>query len=157
MENKIDLLLAFFISMLPIVELRGGIIFAAARGIPFVAAFAVCYLGNIIPVPFILFFIRKVFEIMEKFKFTGKIVKKVKSIAHGKSDKIRKYQLLGLFMFTAIPLPGTGAWMGALISVLMELPIKKTFPVIAVGVLSAGIIMSILSYLIPGFFFSVAK
>lgn len=147
-------IIAFFISMLPILELRGGIIYAAANQIPFVTAFIICFIGNILPIPFILLFIRKIFTFLEKFKYTKKIVTKLEQRAYAKSDKIRTYQLLGLFLFVAIPLPGTGAWTGALIAAFLDLPIKKSFPAIALGVLGAGIIMSILSYLIPGLFFT---
>lgn len=147
-------LIAFFMSMLPVIELRGGIIYAAASGIPFAKAFAICYLGNILPIPFILLFLKHVFKWMEKFKYTEKIVRKLEEKAHAKSDQVRKYQTLGLFLFVAIPLPGTGGWTGALIASVMDLDIKKSFVTIALGVLCAGIIMSILSYLIPGLFFA---
>ena len=149
-----DKLIAFLISMLPIVELRGGIIYAAARGVPFVTAFIICFLGNILPIPFILVFIRKIFSFLERFKYTKNIVKKLENRASAKSDKIRTYQLLGLFLFVAIPLPGTGAWTGALIAAFLDMQIKKSFSAIAAGVLCAGIIMSVLSYLIPGLFFA---
>lgn len=150
-----DAILAFFISMLPVIELRGGIIFAAARGVHFIPAFIVCFLGNILPIPFILIFIRRILRFFEKFKFTKNLVGKIESRARTKSASIRKYQLFGLFLFVAVPLPGTGAWTGALIAVLMDLQIRKSFPVIATGILFAGIIMSILSFLIPGLFFNM--
>ena len=150
-----DLLIAFFISMLPIIELRGGIVFAAARGVPFVQAFAVCFLGNILPAPFILLFIRKILRFLESFKYTKNLVEKIENRAHAKSEKVQKYQMLGLFLLVAVPLPGTGAWMGSLVSALMDLRIKKSFPVIALGILTAGVIMSILSFLIPGLFFQM--
>lgn len=146
-------LIAFFMSMLPIIELRGGIVYAAVQGIPFAKAFAICYLGNILPIPFILLLLRHVFRWMEQFKYTEKIVRKLEAKAHAKSDQVRKYQTLGLFLFVAIPLPGTGGWTGALIASVMDLDVKKSFVTIALGILCAGIIMSILSYLIPGLFF----
>ncbi|MDR1563380.1 MAG: small multi-drug export protein [Oscillospiraceae bacterium] len=150
----IDEIVAFFMSMLPVIELRGGVIYAAARGVPFIVAFIVCFLGNILPVPFILLFIRRILKFLERFKYTKKLVKKIENHAHAKSASIQKYQVLGLFLFVAIPLPGTGAWTGAIIAALMDLQIKKSFPAIALGVLGAGIIMSVLSFLIPGLFFS---
>lgn len=149
----VDEILAFFVSMLPVLELRGGIIFAAARGIPFTTAFIVCFLGNILPIPFILLFIRRLLKYLEKFKYTEKLVLKIENRARTKSATILKYQLLGLFVFAAIPLPGTGAWTSALIAVFMDIQIRKSFPAIALGVLGAGIIMLVLSYLIPGLFF----
>ena len=149
----IDAIVAFFISMLPVLELRGGIIYSAARGIPFPTAFTICFIGNILPIPFILLFIRRILKFLEGFMYTKNLVKKIENRTHAKSATVQKYQLIGLFAFVAIPLPGTGAWTGALIAAFMDLEIKKSFPAIALGVLSAGIIMSVLSYLIPGFFF----
>lgn len=151
-----DTIIAFFISMLPVLELRGGIIYAAARGVPFATAFTICFLGNVLPTPFILLFIRRLLRFFEKFRYTKNIVGKIESRTRTKSENVRKYQLLGLFLLVAVPLPGTGAWTGALVAAFMDLRIKKSFPVIALGVLCAGIIMSVLSYLIPGFFFNVA-
>ena len=140
--------------MLPISELRGGLIYAAASGIPFITAFIICYVGNIIPVPLILLFIRRILLFLEKFKYTRGIVKKLEDKTRAKSESVRKYQLISLFVFVAIPLPGFGAWTGSLIAALLDLQIKKSFPVIALGILAAGIIMSVLSYLIPGLFFA---
>ena len=148
-----DLFITFLLSMLPVIELRGGIIYAAARSVPFVTAFIICFLGNILPIPFILLFIRRILKFLENFKYTKNLVKKIENRAHAKSSTVQKYQLFGLFLLVAIPLPGTGAWTGSLIAALMDLRIKKSFPIIAVGVLCAGIIMSIFSFLIPGFFF----
>jgi len=140
--------------MLPVSELRGGLIYAAASGIPFITAFIICYIGNILPVPFILLFIRRILLFLERFKYTKKIVEFVENKTRAKSESVKKYQLIGLLIFVAIPLPGFGAWTGALIAAILDLQIKKSFPIIALGVLAAGIIMSVLSYLIPGLFFS---
>lgn len=149
----LDELIAFLMSMLPVVELRGGIIYAAAKGIPFLTAFVICFLGNILPVPFILLFLRKVFAFLENFRYTKRIVRGLEGRARKKQGLIQKYRLPGLFLLVAIPLPGTGAWTGALVSVLLDIQIKKAFPAIALGVLAADIIMSILSFWIPGLFF----
>jgi len=149
-----DLIAAFFISMLPLAELRIGIIYAAARGIPFPTAFAVCLIGNVLPVPFILLFIKKIFAFLEKFKYTAKIVKKLEDRARAKSESVKTKQLIGLFAFVAIPLPGTGAWTGSLIAAMLDLKFGKSFAVIVAGVITAGMIMSLLSYLIPGLFFN---
>jgi uncharacterized membrane protein len=143
--------------MLPVVELRGGLPYAAIRGVPVAWAFIICFAGNILPVPFILFFIRKIFAYLKRFKHIGKLVTKIEKRAIAKSDTVRKNQLLGLFLFVAIPLPGTGAWTGSLIAAILNLPIKKSFPAIALGVLCAGVIMVVLSYLIPGLFFTLSK
>ena len=150
---SVDAVIAFLMSMVPVIELRGGIVYAAACGIPFITAFIVCFLGNILPVPFILIFLRRIFAFLERFKYTKRIVKGLERRARSKEGKLKKYQLLGLFLLVAIPLPGTGAWTGALVAVVFDIQIKKALPVIALGVLGAGLIMSILSFLIPGLFF----
>jgi len=152
-----DLIIAFFISMLPVIELRGGIPFAYFRGIPFNTAIIVCLLGNILPVPFILLFIKKVFAFLERFAFIDKIIKKIENRARAKSESIKTGQLIGLFAFVAIPLPGTGAWTGALIAVLLGLDFKKAFTSIMLGVLTAGGIISALFYLMPSLFFKIIE
>ncbi|MDR2647097.1 MAG: small multi-drug export protein [Oscillospiraceae bacterium] len=152
-EHAKDLIVAFFMSMLPILELRGGIVFAAAREIPLPLAVAVCYLGNILPIPFILLFLRRVFVFLERFKYTKRLVSALERRARKKEKNIQKYQMLGLFMLVAIPLPGTGAWTGALVSVVFDMQIRKSFPLIALGVLAAGVIMVVISYLIPSMSF----
>ena len=146
-------LAVFIISMLPIVELRGGMILAAILGIPFAEAFVLCFLGNIIPIPFILLFLRKIFSWLERFKYTGKFVRWVEEKGHRAAKKLGRYDAFSLFIFVAIPLPGTGGWTGALISVLLDLQIRRAFPTIALGVLAAGGIMSVITYFIPGLFF----
>ena len=119
---------------------------ARALNIDFIQAFLVCYLGNMIPIPFILLFIRKIFALMRKVKFFGKIVDKLEARADKKKDTIVKYQEWGLLLFVAIPLPGTGGWTGALIAALMDLRMKKCLPIIAIGVFVAGLIMSLITY-----------
>jgi uncharacterized membrane protein len=153
MEHLTDTVISFFISMVPVFELRGGILFAAARGVPFLTAFFVCLVGNILPVPFILLFLRKVFSFLERFKYTKRIVLALERRARSKKASIEKYQMLGLFILVAIPLPGTGAWTGSLVAVVLDMRLKRSFPVIALGVLGAGIIMSVVSFLLPGLFF----
>jgi uncharacterized membrane protein len=148
-----NLLIAFLISMLPVAELRGGLIFASASGIPFPEAFLICCIGNILPVPFILFFLRKVFEILEKNRHTAKLILWLEDKARRAEKKIGKYELLGLFLLVAVPLPGTGAWTGSLVAVIFNMRVRRAFPAIAAGVVAAGVIMSVVSYLIPGLFF----
>ena len=140
--------------MLPVSELRGGMIYASASGIPFVEAFLICFIGNILPVPFILLFIRRIFILLEHFKYTKNIVAKLENRVRAKSDRMKKYQLFGLLLLVAIPLPGTGAWTGAMIAAGLDHRIKRAFPTIVLGVFCAGIIMSVFSYLIPGLFFA---
>ena len=139
-------LIPFLISLFPVLEIRGGMIAALALGVDFIPAFLLCYLGNMIPIPFILLFIRKIFKIMRKFKPLGKIVDKMEARADKKKDTIVKYQDWGLLLFVAIPLPGTGGWTGALIAALMDLRMKKCLPIIALGVFIAGLIMSLITY-----------
>ncbi|MDR1043370.1 MAG: small multi-drug export protein [Clostridiales Family XIII bacterium] len=146
-------LYVFLISMLPVVELRGGLPVASALGIPFWEAFILCCAGNILPVPFILFFLRKIFDILKKYRRTAKLVFWLEDKAKKAEKKIGKYEMFGLFLFVAIPLPGTGAWTGALIAAVFDMRIKRALPAIAAGVVGAGVIMSVVSYFIPGLFF----
>ncbi|MBQ8183630.1 MAG: small multi-drug export protein [Clostridia bacterium] len=139
-------LIPFIVSLFPVLELRGGMIAARALNIEFIQAFIICYLGNMIPIPFILLFIRKIFKLMRKVKFLGKIVDKLEARAEKKKGTIEKYKEWGLLIFIAIPLPGTGGWTGALIAAMMDLRMKKCLPIIALGVLIAGIIMSLVTY-----------
>lgn len=136
----------FIISLLPILELRGGLIAARILGVEFIKAFIICYIANIIPVPFILLFINWIFNKMSKWKPTKKIVDWLSNKTLKKKEQIDKYGYFGLFLFVGIPLPGTGAWTGALLAILLNLEKKKSFITIALGVLAAGIIMSLLSY-----------
>lgn len=140
---------AFIISMVPILELRGGLIAAALLKIPYITALVLCIVGNVIPIPFILLLINKIFEFMKKHNILKGLVLKLENMAMGKSDTIKKYEFLGLVLFVGIPLPGTGAWTGALIAALMRIKLKKSVPAIAIGVLLAATIMSVITYLIP--------
>ena len=136
----------FIISLLPILELRGGLIAARILGVEFIKAFIICYIANILPVPFILLFINYLFNKMSKWKPTKKIVDWLSNKTLKKKEQIDKYGYFGLFLFVGIPLPGTGAWTGSLLANLLNLDKKKSFITIAIGVLAAGIIMSLLSY-----------
>lgn len=139
-------LIAFIVSMLPVLELRGGLIAAKIMGIDFFKAFAICFIGNMLPIPFILLFIRKIFNLLKKAPAVEIMIDKLEARSIRKADNVKKYRLWGLFLFVAIPLPGTGAWTGALIADLLDIRIKHSLPTIACGVLVAGIIISILSY-----------
>lgn len=139
--------IVFIISMIPILELRGSILVALpilhTKVMP---TYITAVIGNMLPIPFILLFIEKIFELMKRFRHTGRIVEWVQNKAMSKSDQIQKYGKWGLFLFVAIPLPGTGAWTGALISVLLGFRLRESLPVIFAGVVTAGLIMTILSY-----------
>ncbi len=140
---------AFIISMVPILELRGGLIAAALLGIDYIKAVIICIIGNVIPVPFILLLINKIFEFMKKHNICKNLVLKLEEKAMGKSDTIKKYEFIGIVLFVGIPLPGTGAWTGSLIAALMGIKIKKAFPAVILGLLLATAIMSVITYLIP--------
>jgi uncharacterized membrane protein len=114
--------------------------------IDFIKAFIICYIGNMLPIPFILLFIKKIFAIMRKNKHLAKIVEKMEARSDKKKGTMEKYKEWGLLIFVAVPLPGTGGWTGALISALMDLRIKKSLPIIALGVFIAGLIMSFITY-----------
>lgn len=145
--------LVFVISMCPILELRGGLVAAALFGIEMWKAIAICVIGNIIPVPFILLLITRIFDWMKQTKAFRPMVEKLEKKAMSKKDQIEKYEFWGLMLFVGIPLPGTGAWTGSLIAALLGMRFKKAFPAVIFGILMATIIMTTLSYLIPGLFF----
>lgn len=141
------ILAVFFLSMVPLIELRGSIILGFGLGLEWYTTYIVSIIGNILPIPIILLFVRAVFNFMKK------LGGKLESIAvwfeekgTSKSAKVTKYASLGLFLFVAIPLPGTGAWMGALIASLLRMRIKHSMLSIFLGVLCAGLIMSLACY-----------
>ncbi len=136
----------FIISLLPILELRGGMIAAVLLNIPLWKAFLICYVGNLLPIPFILLFIKKIFEWLRRFRIFARFIERMEAKSEKNRDRILRYKQWGLLLFVAIPLPGTGGWTGALMASLLEIDIKKSMPIIAIGVLIAGIIMTILTY-----------
>ncbi len=133
------------ISMVPIIELRGAIpVAVGVFHLSYVEAFFISFIGNIIPVYFILRFIGPLFDFFGRFKFFKKIIDWLTERTTNKiekSEKLQNYTSLGLFLFVGIPLPGTGAWTGSLIANFLKLPIKKSFPLIILGVFVAGVIM----------------
>ena len=146
-------LIIFCISLLPILELRGGLIAASILGVPWAKAFIICVLGNMLPIPFILLFIKQIFKLLKKVKFFNKIITKLENKADEKGSKINKSRNWGLFTFVAIPLPGTDGWTGALVATMLDIRMRRSFPIIFAGVITAGLIMSVLTYFIPGLFF----
>ncbi len=145
-------LLVFIISLLPILELRGGLLASSLIGLDPVNGYIAAIIGNTIPVPLILLFITKILECMDKSKvnFFNKISKWLNSKVDKNKDKIEKYGYLGLILFVGIPLPGTGAWTGCLIASVLEMDRKKSFLAIMLGIIMASIIMMFLSYGILG-------
>ena len=145
-------LVVFLVSMLPVLELRGGLIVAAVLSVPWYTALPICLLGNMLPIPFVLLFIRKIFNWLSRFEWCAKLIDRFEKRVLKKGSKMQTRWLIGLYLFVAIPLPGTGAWTGALAADLFDIRFKNALPVIFLGVLSAGIIMLVLSYFIPGLF-----
>jgi len=139
--------IAFGLSLLPIIELRGGVIAGRALGLDPITTFVICYIGNILPVPFILWLIKRIIKWMgnSSINFLKKFVKWLNNKVEDKKGQIEKYGFWGLVLFVGIPLPGTGAWTGCLIAAMLDMDKKKSFLAAAIGVLMAGIIMSVLS------------
>ena len=148
-----EFIITLLVSMLPVVELRGGIPFGVAAGLPVWAAYLAAVIGNLLPVPFIVVYIQRIFMFMrQNMPRLNSVVDKMEQKAHLKSASVLKYQYLGLAIFVAIPLPGTGAWTGALVAAFLDMRLKKAMPSIMGGVLSAGLIISILSYGVKSLF-----
>ena len=125
----------FLVSLMPILECRGGLIVASLLGVDIVEAIPICIIGNFLPIPFILLFIKKIFKWLKKFGPTEKVVTKLENRA-----------FLGLMLFVGIPLPGTGGWTGSLIAALLDVDFKKALIAEIIGILIATVIMSIVSY-----------
>ena len=144
-----DWLVVFIISLCPVLECRLGMFTAIVLlGMnPFVG-FIISFLGNILPIPFILLLINWIFKVLKKVPGINKIFFWLEEKTLKKRDKIDKYGIWGLLLFVAIPLPGTGGWTGALLASLLQLDKKKSFGVISIGVFIAGLIISVLSLLI---------
>ena len=138
---------AFCISMIPVVELRGGLPVAITSGLPLWLAYIATVLGNMLPVPFIIIFIKKIFAWLRlHWPWMNSVVTKLEARAESKGDVIRRYGPWGLLLFVAIPAPGTGAWTGALIAALLNMKMKQAIPIIFVGVCIAGIIVTGITY-----------
>ena len=146
--NKLikDYFWVFFISMLPIVELRGAIPIGVGMGLPFITTYLVAAFGNMIPVPFILWLVKPVLQYMAKFSVFTKLVNFVLEKGHAAGAKFGNAKYWALYTFVAIPLPGTGAWTGSLAASLLDLDKGKCLLAVFGGVLTAGVIMGIASY-----------
>lgn len=135
------------LSMLPVVELRGGIPLGVANGLEYHVAFIAAVIGTAIPVPFIILFTRRVMRYLKRnFRGLEETLERFEEKIHLKSDVVRKYQKFGLFLFVAIPLPGTGAWTGSMIASFLDIRLKNAIPPIVLGILTAGTIMVLLTY-----------
>lgn len=141
-----EFLFTMLVSMVPVIELRGGIPFGMAQGLEPVAAFFASIIGNMIPVPFIVVYIRRIFHWMRRhMPRLNHLVDKLEEKAHLKGATVTKYKYLGLCIFVAIPLPGTGAWTGALVAAFLDMPLRKALPSIFLGVIIAGIVVTLVS------------
>jgi len=135
------------IAALPVFELRGAVPYGVAMDLPQLSVLTVSVIGNMIPVPFIILFIRRILAWMKtKSRRLRALAEKLEARAHAKGDILVKYETFGLFILVAIPLPGTGAWTGSLVAALFNLRMKNALPAIFLGVVAAGLIMSVVSY-----------
>ncbi len=148
-------IIIFIISMIPILELRGGLLAAspALLNVPILRSIPICIIGNLLPIPFILLLIEKVLDLMEKIPGLCKIARWVRQKADKNKGQIEKFGFWGLALFVGIPLPGTGAWTGSLVAALLHMKFGKAIAAILVGIAMATIIMSLLSYGLLGALF----
>lgn len=142
-----SILMTLLISMVPVLELRAAIPAGVIAGLDIPVVVVAAIIGNLIPIPFIIVFIRKIFKWMQtKSEKLAALVKRLEDKADRKKDKVLKYEFWGLMFFVAIPLPGTGAWTGALIAAMLDMQLKRAFPAIAAGVVIAAVIVTVATY-----------
>ena len=137
--------MTFLVGMTPVLELRGAIPLGVAAGLPPLTACAAAILGNVVPVPFIMLLVRRIFRWLRRTAFFGPKIDWLERRAHLKGRLVRKYRLLGLTLFVAIPLPGTGAWTGALVAAFLDIRLRHALPAITLGVLIAGSIVTLMT------------
>ncbi len=137
----------FFISMFPVVELRGGLPYGIAHGLSYPLALAAAIAGNFVPVPFIITYIKRVFAWLRKRvpKFDG-VITKLEEKAHLKGKMVQKYSTIGLTILVGIPLPGTGAWTGALVAAFLGMRVRRATPAILLGLLMAAAIITAMTF-----------
>lgn len=140
------ILVTFFVSMVPVLELRGAIPMGVAGGLSPLMALAIAVVGNMVPIPFLILFTRRVLNWLKDKGRIGKLVEKLENRAAEKSKIVEKYAAIGLCILVAVPLPGTGAWTGALVAAVMGMRLKNALPIILLGVVIAGLIMTVLTY-----------
>ena len=140
-------LMTFLMAMVPVVELRGAIPYGVVAGLSIPAAFIIAVIGNLVPIPFLVLFTRKVFEwLRTKSEWLENIVCRFEAKADKNKDVVMRYEFWGLVILVAIPLPGTGAWTGALVAAMMDMRLKRAMPAIALGVVIAGVIVTTLTF-----------
>ncbi len=143
-------LIVFLMSMVPLIELRGAIPYGLGFDLDPFFTYGLAILGNCLPVPFILFFIKSILSFMQRSRvgFFRRVSTFVTEKAQKNFHKVQKYAVFGLYLFVAIPLPGTGAWTGSLIAALLDMKKRYAFLSIFLGVLTAGVIMWLISFLV---------
>jgi len=139
-------LMTALVSMLPVVEIRGGLPYGVSLGLPWYFSLAAAIVGNMLPVPLIILFARPFFNWLRRKTKLGELIGRLEKRAFKKAETVRRYELLGLFILVAIPLPGTGAWTGSLVASLLDIRLKRAFPVIFLGVVAAGIAVSLITH-----------
>lgn len=139
-------LVVFMISLMPILELRGGLIAASLLNLDPVKSYIISIIGNVLPVPFILWFINSILDWMRKNKRMSKVAKWLDEKVEKHKGQIEKFGFWGLVLFVGIPLPGTGAWTGCLIAAVLEMDRKKAFIAAMIGIFMASIIMMFISF-----------
>ena len=140
------LLATFLISMVPVIELRGALPIGVGMGLSPVTALIVSIIGNMVPVPFIIIFIRRILNWMHRFEKFDRIATRMEEKAAKGGEKIVKYEMFGLFLLVAVPLPGTGAWTGSLVAAFFDLRLRNAIPIIFAGVVAAGIVVFLVTY-----------
>ncbi len=150
----LDYVYLFLISMVPLIELRGAMIYAAVAEMPFLPSLICCVIGNILPVPFLIKFAKTVLTYLAKVPKIGFIFQKIIDHGNKKAEKVNNAELFGLMLFTAIPVPGTGAWSASLVATLLQLRVWKSTFVILLGIIICGIIMGVASFGIMDLFFA---
>lgn len=133
----------FIVSMIPLIELRGSVIVGTAFGLPWLNVLLLSIVGNLIPIPFILIFGKKLIAWLKTLPMLARLTNWYEARLLSKSDTIQKYAFYGLWIFVGIPLPGTGAWSGSVIAALLDVPPKKAFAAVVCGVITAGVIMTV--------------
>ena len=140
-------IITLLMAMVPVVELRGAIPWGVTQGLGISESFILSVIGNLIPIPFLVVFTRKVFMwLRTKSKWLNTFVSKLEAKADKNKEVVMKYEFWGLVLLVAIPLPGTGAWTGALVAAMMDMQLRRAMPAIILGVLIAGIIVTTLTY-----------
>lgn len=142
-----EILMTFIMAMVPVIELRGAIPYGVLQGLSIGEALAVSIAGNLAPIPVLIVFTRRVFEWLKgKSTHLNRLVLKLEAKAEAKKETVEKWEFLGLIILVAVPLPGTGAWTGALVAAMMDMRLKRAFPAVVIGVIIAGIIVSIVTF-----------